>query len=29
VTSGITAVRGAGTVMLVGTGADEIALPIR
>jgi L-iditol 2-dehydrogenase len=28
VKSGITAVRGAGTVVLVGTGADEIALPI-
>jgi L-iditol 2-dehydrogenase len=28
VRSGITAVRGAGTVVLVGTGADEIALPI-
>ena len=28
VRSGITAVRGAGTVVLVGTGADEIGLPI-
>jgi L-iditol 2-dehydrogenase len=28
VKSGITAVRAAGTVVLVGTGADEIALPI-